>query len=152
FQVLAGTYSADDRAASHAAFDDRALAIDDDGRYSFRLGPPRHDDDEGDAGYVVLHPGGSMIAVREVVSDGDAEVAGFAPLRRVDSAGTAPHPPTAAGHGQFYAKLAEVLIARLRTWLAFPDWFIGDQDRKTLYEPRQSPGLLTSQFSTPGIF
>src|SRR5699024_7034231 len=147
FQVLAGNYSADDRAASHAAFDDRALEIDDDGRYSFRLGPPRHDDDEGDAGYVVLHPGGSMIAVREVFSDWDTEVAGSATLRRVDSAGTAPQPPTVAGQEKFYAKLAEVLIGRLRTWLAFPDWFFGDQERNTLYEPRQTPGGLTTQFS-----
>lgn len=152
FQVLAGNYSADDRAASHAAFDDRALEIDDEGRYSFRLGPPRHDDDEGDAGYVVLHPGGSMIAVREVFSDWDTEVAGSATLRRVDSAGTAPQPPTVAGQEKFYAKLAEVLIGRLRTWLAFPDWFFGDQERNTLYEPRQTPGGLTTQFSSAGIF
>src|SRR5699024_12487523 len=81
-QVLAGNYSADDRAASHAAFDDRTLEADDDGRSSFRLGPPRHDDDEGDAGYVVLHPGGSLIAVREVFSDWGTGVAGCASLRR----------------------------------------------------------------------
>lgn len=35
FQVMAGNYSADERAASHAAFGDRALEIDADGRYSF---------------------------------------------------------------------------------------------------------------------
>lgn len=152
FQVMAGNYSADERAASHAAFDDRALVIDSDGRYSFRLGPPRGDDDEGDSGYVVLRPGSSMIAVREVYSDWDTEEAGWATLRRVDAAGTAPEPVTAAGQERFYAKLAEALTGRVRTWLAFPGWFFGEQPRNTLGAPRQTPGGLTTQFSSAGIF
>lgn len=152
FQVMAGNYSADERAASHAAFDDRALEIDADGRYSFRMGPARYDDDEGDPGYVVLHPGSSMIAVREVFSDWDVEEAGSATLRRVDAAGTAPDAPTLAGQERFYAKLAEALIGRLRTWLAFPGWFFGEQERNTLYTPRSTPGGLTTQFSSAGIF
>ena len=152
FQVMAGNYSADERAASHAVFDDRALEIDADGRYSFRMGPARSDDDEGDPGYVVLHPGSSMIAVREVFSDWDVEEAGSATLRRVDAAGTAPDAPTLAGQERFYAKLAEALIGRLRTWLAFPGWFFGEQERNTLYTPRSTPGGLTTQFSSAGIF
>ena len=152
FQVMAGNYSADERAASHAAFDDRALEIDADGRYSFRMGPARYDDDEGDPGYVVLHPGSSMIAVREVFSDWDVEEAGSATLRRVDAAGTAPDAPTLAGQERFYGKLAEALIGRLRTWLAFPGWFFGEQERNTLYTPRSTPGGLTTQFSSAGIF
>lgn len=152
FQVMAGTYSADERAASHAAFDDRALEIDQDGRYSFRLGPPRYDDDEGDPGYVVLHPGTSMIAVREVYSDWDTEVAGTAVLRRVDAVGTAPEPVSLAGQEKFYAKLAGALTGRLQTWLAFPGWFFGDQPRNTLGQPRQTPGGLTTQCSSAGIF
>ncbi|WP_295653312.1 hypothetical protein [uncultured Dietzia sp.] len=152
FQVMAGNYSADDRAASHAAFDDRALEIDADGRYSFRMGPARSDDDEGDPGYVVLHPGSSMIAVREVFSDWAVEEAGSATLRRVDAAGTAPGPVTVEGQEKFYAKLAEALIGRLRTWLAFPGWFFGDQERNTLYTPRSTPGGLTTQYSSAGIF
>ena len=152
FQVMAGNYSADERAASHAAFDDRALEIDADGRYSFRMGPARSDDDEGDPGYVVLHPGSSMIAVREVFSDWDVEETGSATLRRVDAAGTAPDAPTLAGQERFYAKLAEALIGRLRTWLAFPGWFFGEQERNTLYTPRSTPGGLTTQFSSAGIF
>ena len=152
FQVMAGNYSADERAASHAAFDDRALEIDSDGRYSFRMGPARYDDDEGDPGYVVLHPGSSMIAVREVFSDWDSEEAGSATLRRVDAAGTAPEAPSLAGQEKFYAKLAEALIGRLRTWLAFPGWFFGEQERNTLYAPRSTPGGLTTQFSSAGIF
>ena len=152
FQVMAGNYSADERAASHAVFDDRALEIDADGRYSFRMGPARSDDDEGDPGYVVLHPGSSMIAVREVFSDWDVEEAGSATLRRVDAAGTAPDAPTLAGQERFYAKLAEALIGRLRTWLAFPGWFFGEQERNTLYTPRSTPGGLTTQYSSAGIF
>ena len=152
FQVMAGNYSADERAASHAAFDDRALEIGTDGRYSFRMGPARYDDDEGDPGYVVLHPGSSMIAVREVFSDWAVEEAGSATLRRVDAAGTAPEPATVAGQEKFYAKLAEALIGRLRTWLAFPSWFFGDQERNTLYTPRSTPGGLTTQYSSAGIF
>ncbi len=152
FQVMAGTYSADERAASHAAFDDRALEIDADGRYRFRLGPARYDDDEGDAGYVVLHPGSSMIAVREVYSDWSREEAGSAIIRRLDTVGTAPEPVTLAGQEKFYAKLAEALVGRLRTWLAFPEWFFGDQARNTLNEPRQTPGGLTTQFSSAGVF
>ena len=152
FQVMAGNYSADERAASHAAFDDRALEIGTDGRYSFRMGPARYDDDDGDPGYVVLHPGSSMIAVREVFSDWAVEEAGSATLRRVDAAGTAPEPATVAGQEKFYAKLAEALIGRLRTWLAFPGWFFGDQERNTLYTPRSTPGGLTTQYSSAGIF
>ena len=152
FQVMAGNYSADERAASHAAFDDRALEIDEQGRYSFRMGPARYDDDEGDPGYVVLHPGSSMIAVREVFSDWAVEEAGWATLRRVDAAGTAPEPATVAGQERFYAKLAEALIGRLRTWLAFPGWFFGEQERNTLYAPRSTPGGLTTQYSSAGIF
>ncbi|MCD2263949.1 hypothetical protein K3888_14700 [Dietzia aurantiaca] len=152
FQVMAGNYSADERAASHAAFDDRALKIDADGRYSFRMGPARNDDDKGDPGYVVLHPGSSMIAVREVFSDWAVEEAGSATLRRVDAAGTAPGPATVAGQEKFYAKLAEALIGRLQTWLAFPGWFFGDQERNTLYTPRSTPGGLTTQYSSAGIF
>src|SRR5699024_6061560 len=115
-------------------------------------GPPRHDDDEGDAGYVVLHPGGSMIAVREVFSDWDTEVAGSATLRRVDSAGTAAQTPTVAGQEKFDDKLAEELIGRRRTWLAVPDSFFGGQERNSLDEPRQTPGGLTTQCSSAGIF
>lgn len=152
FQVMAGNYSADERAASHAAFDDRSLEVDAEGRYSLRLGPPRDDDDKGDSGYVVLHSGTSMIAIREVFSDWDTEEAGAITLRRVDAAGTAPEPPTVAGQEKFYAKLAEALIGRLRTWLAFPGWFFGEQERNTMYEPRQTPGGLTTQFSSAGIF
>ncbi|MDV8002515.1 hypothetical protein [Rhodococcus sp. IEGM 1408] len=152
FQVMAGTYSADERAASHAAFDDRALVIDSGGRYSFRLGPPRGDDDEGDAGYVVLRPGTTMIAVREVYSDWDTEEAGTATLRRVDAVGTAPEPVTLAGQEKFYGKLAGALTGRLQTWLAFPGWFFGEQERNTLNEPRQTPGGLTTQYSSAGVF
>ena len=152
FQVMSGNYSADERAASHAAFDDRALEIDADGRFSFRMGPARYDDDEGDPGYVVLHPGSSMIAVREVFSDWEVEEAGSAILRRLDTVGTAPEPVTLAGQERFYAKLAEALIGRLRTWLAFPGWFFGEQERNTLYTPRSTPGGLTTQFSSAGIF
>lgn len=152
FQVMAGTYSADERAASHAAFDDRSLEIDAEGRFSFRMGPARNDDDEGDRGYVVLHPGSSMIAIREVFSDWDTEVAGSVTLRRVDAAGTAPEPATVAVQERFYSKLADALVGRLRTWLAFPGWFFGDQERNTLYEPRSTPGGLTTQFSSAGIF
>ena len=152
FQVLAGTYSADDRAASHAAFDDRALEIDADGQYSLHLGPSRYDDDEGDAGYVVLHPGSSMIAVREVYSDWSREEAGSAILRRLDTVGTAPEPVTMARQEKFYAKLADALIGRLRTWLSFPEWFFGDQPRNTLNGPRRTPGGLTTQYSSAGVF
>ena len=152
FQVMAGTYSADERAASHAAFDDRALEIGPDGRYSFRLGPARYDDDEGDSGYVVLHPGSSMIAVREVFSDWSREEAGSAILRRLDTVGTAPEPVTLAGQEKFYAKLADALVGRLRTWSSFPAWFFGDQPRNTLNPPRQTPGGLTTQYSSAGIF
>ncbi len=156
FQVLSGNYTADEQGRSRAAFDDRALEIGPDGRYSFRMGPPRPDhggdDDEGDADYVVLAPGSSMIAVREVYSDWDTERAGWATLRRIDAEGTAPEPPTVEGQERFYAKLAEALTGRLQTWRAFPAWFFGDQPRNTLGEPRRTPGGLTTQFSSAGIF
>lgn len=152
FQVLAGAYTADDQAGSRAAFDDRALEIGADGRYSFRLGPPRSDGDEGDPGYVVLHPGSSMIAIREVYSEWSTEEAGWATLRRVGVEGTAPPETTPEGQERFFSKLADALTGRLRTWLAFPAWFFGDQPRNVLGEPRQTPGGLATQFSSAGIF
>lgn len=152
FQVLAGTYSADDRAGSRAAFDDRALAVAADGSYRFRMGPERHPGDTGDAGYVVLHPGSSMIAVREVYSDWDTERAGWCELRRLDTLGTAPEAPDLATTERFWSTLARALTSRLQTWIAFPAWFFDGQERNTLGAPRPTPGGLSTQLSSAGIF
>ena len=153
FQVLAGDYTADDRAGSRAAFDDRALHIAADGTFAFRMGPPRHDGDEGDPGeYVVLHPGSSMLAVREVFSDWDTERAGSARLRRLDTLGTAREEPGLERAERFWTTLGEALLGRLRTWIAFPEWFFGDQEPNTLTAPRRTPGGLTTQLSSAGRF
>ena len=46
----------------------------------------------------------------------------------------------------------KILISRLKTFLAFPEWFYLKLPVNTLTEPRSTPGGLTSQFSSVGHY
>ena len=46
----------------------------------------------------------------------------------------------------------KILISRLQTFLAFPEWFYLKLPVNTLTEPRSTPGGLTSQFSSVGHY
>jgi len=149
FQVLNGDYSPVDVPDSLTAFDDRALDIAADGTFELRFGPPRPG---APGGYVPLGPGAAMLAVREVYSDWTTERRGTVRIQRVDTIGAAPPPPDEAQEAKRYGVAGKILLSRLRTFLAFPEWFYLREPVNTLTLPRRTPGGLATQFSSAGHF
>jgi hypothetical protein len=149
FQVLNGDYSPVEVPDSLTAFDDRAVAIAADGTFELRFGPPRPG---APRGYVPLGPGAAMLAVREVYSDWAAERRGTVRIQRADTIGAAPPPPDEARAAKRYGVAGKILLSRLRTFLAFPEWFYLREAVNTLTPPRRTPGGLATQFSSAGHF
>jgi hypothetical protein len=148
FQVLKGDYTPVEVPDSLSAFDDRAIEIDADGRFEFRLGP-----EKAGKNYFTLGPGSAMLLVREVYSDWAAERRGTIRIYRPDQAGLAPPPATdTATAAKRYAVAGKLLLSRLRTFLAFPEWFYLNEPANTLTPPRATPGGLATQFSSAGHF
>ena len=70
-----------------------------------------------------------------------------------DQAGCAPPPATdTATAAKRYAVAGKLLLSRLRTFLAFPEWFYLNEPVNTLTPPRATPGGLATQFSSAGHF
>jgi hypothetical protein len=149
FQVLNGDYSPVEVPDSLTAFDDREFEIADDGSFELRFGPGRADPA---ASYFTLGPGSSMLVVREVYSDWAAEKRGTLRIRRADKIGQAPPAPDEALLAKRYNVAGKILLSRLRTFLAFPEWFYLKEPVNTMTEPRRTPGGLASQFSSAGHF
>jgi hypothetical protein len=149
FQVLNGDYSPVDVPDSLAAFDDRELEIAADGSFELRFGPPRED---AFRNYFALAPGSAMLAVREVYSDWATEQRGTLRIQRADKIGQAPEPPDEALLAKRYGVAGKILLSRLRTFLAFPEWFYLKEPVNTMTAPRRTPGGLASQFSSAGHF
>jgi hypothetical protein len=149
FQVLGGDYSPVQVPDSLTAFDDRKLELAADGSFELRFGPRRADQPHN---YVPLGEGSAMLIVREVYSDWSAEQRGTVAIRRADTAGTAPPPPDTSVLAKRYGVAGKILISRLRTFLAFPEWFYLNLPVNTLTEPRSTPGGLTTQFSSVGHY
>ena len=149
FQVLNGDYSPAEVPDSLTAFDDRALDIAADGSFEVRFGPPRAGQP---AHYVSLAPGSAMLAVREVYSDWTHERRGTVRIQRADRVGAAPQPPDAELLAKRYGVAGKILLSRLRTFLAFPEWFYLKEPVNTLTAPRRTPGGLATQFSSAGHF
>jgi hypothetical protein len=149
FQVLNGDYSPVDVPDSLTAFDDRRLDIGPDGDFELRFGPPRPD---APANYVPLGPGSAMLVVREVYSDWARERRGTLRIQRADKIGAAPQPPDEALLAKRYTVAGKLLLSRLRTFLAFPEWFYLKEPVNTMTPPRQTPGGLATQFSSAGHF
>ncbi|GIH07135.1 hypothetical protein Rhe02_52020 [Rhizocola hellebori] len=147
FQVLNGDYSPVEVPDSLAAFDDRAFEIGADGSYEIRFGP-------GKAGpnYFTLGPGSEMLVVREVYSDWSAEQRGMIRIRRVETTGSAPPPLTMSKMSKRYGVAGKILLSRLKTFLAFPEWFYLKLPVNTLTPPRTTPGGLSTQFSSVGHY
>jgi hypothetical protein len=147
FQVLNGDYSPVEVPDSLAAFDDRELDIDAAGEFEVRFGP-------GPArpGYFTLAPGSAMLVVREVYSDWNAERRGTIRIRRADTSGSAPPPRTMDLLTKRYGVAGKILLSRLRTFLAFPEWFYLNLPVNTMTEPRSTPGGLSTQFSSAGHY
>ncbi len=149
FQVLNGDYSPAEVPDSLTAFDDRQLQIGPDGQFELRFGPPKP---EAPPGYVTLGPGSAMLVVREVYSDWAAERRGTLAIQRADNIGRAPLPADQAVLAKRYAVAGKILLSRLRTFLAFPEWFYLTEPANTMTEPRRTPGGLATQFSAAGHF
>jgi hypothetical protein len=147
FQIMNGDYSPVDVPDSLAAFDDRAIDVDDDGRFEIRFGP-------GPArrNYFTLAPGSEMLIVREVYSDWTNERRGMIRIQRTDRIGAAPPVPTRDSLTKRYGVAGKILLSRLRTFLAFPQRFYLNLPVNTLTQPRSTPGGLTSQFSSVGHY
>ncbi|WP_199431282.1 hypothetical protein [Qaidamihabitans albus] len=149
FQVLNGDYSPVDVPDSLAAFDDRAIEIAADGSFELRFGPDRS---KAGPDYFVLGPGSAMLVVREVYSDWNAERPGTIRIRRADRAGAAPPPKGKDTLAKRYGVAGKILLSRLRTFLAFPEWFYLKLPVNTMTGPRRTPGGLSTQFSSAGHY
>jgi hypothetical protein len=149
FQVLNGDYSPVDVPDSLSAFDDRALEIGADGGFEVRLGPARTG---VGSNYFPLGPGSAMLIVREVYSDWTAEQRGMIRIQRADRIGAAPPPLRRETLTKRYGVAGKILISRLKTFLAFPEWFYLKLPVNTMTEPRPTPGGLSTQFSSVGHY
>jgi hypothetical protein len=154
FQVLNGDYSPVEVPDSLTAFDDRDIDIAADGSFELRFGPPEAATARQGApgNYFALGPGSAMLVVREVYSDWTAEKRGTLRIQRADKIGAAPEPPDEALLAKRYTVAGKILLSRLRTFLAFPDWFYLNEPVNTMTAPRRTPGGLASQFSSAGHF
>ena len=140
FQIMDGTYSADGSPGTLAAFDDRELDVAQDGTFVWRFGPE-----------LGLRKGSTLI-IREVSSDWVGEDRGTLRLQRLDTAGVPRKTPTEASVDKRYDVAAKMLLGRIQTWYAFPEWFTYKEPVNTLTEPKSTPGGLTSQFSSIGHY
>ena len=147
FQVLKGDYSPAEVPDSLSAFDDRAIEIGGDGSFELRFGPS--------ASRAELLP-----ARRRLVDA--AGPRGVQRLERrttrhdqhppADRAGCAPPPAGPGRAAKRYGVAGKILLSRLRTFLAFPEWFYLKEPVNTMTPPRPTPGGLATQFSSAGHF
>ena len=149
FQVLGGDYSPVQVPDSLSAFDDRAIDIADDRTFELRFGPAITDPPRN---YFTLGVGSAMLIVREVYSDWASEQRGIIAIRRADTTGAAPPAASPGVLAKRYGVAGKILLSRLRTFLAFPEWFYLRLPVNTLTEPRSTPGGLTTQFSSVGHY
>jgi hypothetical protein len=140
FQVMDGTYSSEGAPSTVAAFDDRELEIADDGSFEWRFGP--------ELGLTK----GSTLIVREVYDDWNTEDRGTLRIQRLDTAGTPRAALTPERVAKRYGVAAKMLIGRIHTWFAFPEWFTYKEPVNTLTGPASTPGGLASQFSSIGHY
>jgi hypothetical protein len=149
FQVLNGDYTPARSPDSLAAFDDRDIEIATDGTYELRFGRARPD---AGPNHFTLGPGSAMLLVREVFSDWESERPGEIRIHRADTLGSAPPPATPATMAKRYDVAGRMLVSRLRTFLAFPEWHYLKLPVNTMTEPRPTPGGLATQYSSVGHY
>ena len=150
FQVLGGDYTPSSTPDGSTAFDDRDLTIAADGSFELSLGPAGSP--HARAHHVVLPESAAMLAIREVYDDWGV-ARGSLTLHRADTLGTSPAaPPTREAVEKRYAVAAKMLLGRIRTWFAFPEWFYLNEPVNTLTVPRPTPGGLSSQWSSVGHY
>ena len=148
FQVLNGDYTPVDVPDSLTAFDDRAFDIAEDGTFELHFGPAPATSRNS----FQLAPGSAMLIAREVYSDWSTEQRGMLRIQRVDRIGAQPPPLTMDTLSRRYGVAGKILLSRLRTFLAFPEWFYLNLPVNTLTEPRRTPGGLATQYSSVGHY
>jgi hypothetical protein len=167
FQVLGGDYTPSSTPDGSTAFDDREITMGPDGEFQIVFGPGDFDAaqskgfdklnhpelDHPDAHHVVLPETAAMLAVREVYGDWAGEQRGSLTIHRADTLGIpSATRPTMESVEKRYAVAAKMLIGRIKTWFAFPEWFYLNEPVNTLTEPRPTPGGLASQWSSVGHY
>ena len=140
FQIMDGTYSAEGAPQTVAAFDDRELEVAPDGTFEWRFGPE-----------LGLGKGATLI-VREVYDDWTTEERGRLRIQRLDTAGRPRPALTPERVAKRYGVAAKMLVGRINTWFAFPEWFTYKEPVNTLTVPKSTPGGLASQFSSIGHY
>jgi len=140
FQIMDGSYSAEGAPNTVAAFDDRELEIGPDGAFEWRFGPE-----------LGLGKGATLI-VREVYDDWNTEERGRLRIQRLDTAGQPRAALTPERVAKRYAVAAKMLVGRIHTWFAFPEWFTYQEPVNTLTTPKSTAGGLASQFSSIGHY
>lgn len=140
FQIMDGNYSADGAPTTVAAFDDRELNVAADGSFSWTFGPE-----------LGLKKGATLI-VREVFNDWNTETRGTLRLQRLDTAGIPREPFAMDAVAKRYGVAAKMLVGKIKTWFAFPEWFTYKEPVNTLTVPKSTPGGLASQFSSLGHY
>jgi hypothetical protein len=156
FQVLGGDYTPVQLPDSLTAFDDREISVARDGSFEVRFGP----DGNGAGGRATgagrdhfrLGAGSAMLVVREVFSDWTRERPGTLRIHRADRVGNAPPPVDTDLMAKRYAVAGKLLLGRLRTFLAFPEWFYLNLPVNTMTGPRTTPGGLSTQYSAVGHY
>ena len=66
--------------------------------------------------------------------------------------GCAPPAADTSALAKRYGVAGKILLTRLRTFLAFPEWFYLKLPVNTMTEPRPTPGGLATQYSSAGHF
>lgn len=140
FQIMDGSYSAEGSPSTVIAFDDRELDVAADGSFAWRFGPE-----------LGLSQGSTLI-IREVYDDWTTEERGQIRIQRLDTAGVPRGPLEVDRVAKRYGVAAKMLVGRIRTWFAFPEWFTYQEPVNTLSAPATTPGGLASQFSSLGHY
>jgi hypothetical protein len=73
-------------------------------------------------------------------------------IQRVDRIGAAPPALARDALTKRYGVAGKILLSRLKTFLAFPEWFYLKLPVNTMTEPRSTPGGLTTQYSSAGHY
>jgi hypothetical protein len=157
FQVLGGDYTPSSTPDGSTAFDDRELELGPDGEFEIVFGPGSRDGRSAPSSttgkHVVLPESAAMLAVREVYGDWAGERRGTLTIHRTDTLGLPGTTPlTAEAVDKRWNVAAKMLIGRIKTWFAFPEWFYLNEPVNTLTEPRPTPGGLASQWSSVGHY
>ncbi|MBO2450158.1 hypothetical protein J4573_23850 [Actinomadura barringtoniae] len=149
FQVLNGDYSPAQSPDSLTAFDDRDIEIAADGSYEVTFGPARPD---AGPNHFTLGQGSAMLLVREVFSDWTGERPGEIRIHRADTLGSSPPPASEERMAKRFDVAGKMLVSRIKTFLAFPEWHYLKLPVNTMTEPRPTPGGLATQYSSAGHY